>query len=500
MGEDSLRRPLLDQAPQVEKGDLLRHARRLLRRVGDDDAGVVPAQFVDQLRDDRGGDGIQRRARLVHEDHLRSHGDGARDAEPLLLAAGQAGRGRMEAVLDLLEKAGALEGGHHDLLQLALVARKAVDLRPIGHVLEDRLGKGVGLLEDHPDPRAQLHDVETGVIEVLPIQSDLANHPRAFDRVVHAVEAAQESGLATAGRPDQRAYRTLGNVDRDAVDRQLVAVEDADVSRGKARRPCLRVEGPHGLVARHLQRGGHRLRRGGEGSPEEADHERRSSFCRRRTAMAFMVIVVLLAVPIGVASAIYLEEFAPKNRLTDLIEVNINNLAAVPSIVFGLFGAAVFIKYSGLPISAPIVGGLVLTLMTLPTIIIATRSSLRAVPPSLRQAALGLGASRTQMVFHHVLPITLPGILTATIIGVAQALGETAPLLLIGMNAFVASIPATPFDQSSALPAQIYLWQGNENRNFFEARTSAAIMVLLALMITMNAVAVLLRQRLERRR
>jgi len=215
-------------------------------------------------------------------------------------------------------------------------------------------------------------------------------------------------------------------------------------------------------------------------------------------SLYMMVIVVLLAVPIGVASAIYLEEFAPKNRLTDLIEVNINNLAAVPSIVFGLFGAAVFIKYSGLPISAPIVGGLVLTLMTLPTIIIATRSSLRAVPPSLRQAALGLGASRTQMVFHHVLPITLPGILTATIIGVAQALGETAPLLLIGMNAFVAAIPATPFDQSTALPSQIYLWQGNENRNFFAARTSAAIMVLLGLMITMNAIAIFLRSRLER--
>lgn len=217
-------------------------------------------------------------------------------------------------------------------------------------------------------------------------------------------------------------------------------------------------------------------------------------------SLYMMLIVIVLAVPIGVASAIYLEEFAPKNRLTDLIEININNLAAVPSIVFGLLGAAVFIKYFGLPFSAPIVGGLVLTLMTLPTIIIATRSSLRAVPPSLRQAALGLGASRTQMVFHHVLPVTFPGILTATIIGVAQALGEAAPLLLIGMNAFVAAIPATPFDQSSALPAQIYLWQGNENRNFFEARTSAAIMVLLGLMITLNGIAVFLRQRLERRK
>ncbi len=217
-------------------------------------------------------------------------------------------------------------------------------------------------------------------------------------------------------------------------------------------------------------------------------------------SLYMMLVVIVLAVPIGVASAIYLEEFAPKNRLTDLIEVNINNLAAVPSIVFGLLGAAVFINYFRLPLSAPIVGGLVLTLMTLPTIIIATRSALRAVPPSLRQAALGLGASRTQMVFHHVLPVTYPGILTATIIGVAQALGETAPLLLIGMNAFVAAVPGSPFDQSSALPVQIYLWQGNENRNFFEARTSAAIIVLLALMISLNAVAIFLRSRLERRR
>jgi phosphate transport system permease protein len=216
-------------------------------------------------------------------------------------------------------------------------------------------------------------------------------------------------------------------------------------------------------------------------------------------SLYMMLVVIVLAVPIGVMSAIYLEEFAPKNRFTDFIEVNINNLAAVPSIVFGLLGAAVFINYFHLPLSAPLVGGLVLTLMTLPTIIIATRSALRAVPPSLRQAALGLGASKTQTVFHHVLPVTYPGILTATIIGVAQALGETAPLLLIGMNAFVAQVPATPMDQSTALPVQIYLWQGNENRNFFEARTSAAIIVLLGLMLTLNAIAIFLRTRLERR-
>lgn len=212
-----------------------------------------------------------------------------------------------------------------------------------------------------------------------------------------------------------------------------------------------------------------------------------------------MLIVIVLAVPIGVAAAIYLEEFAPKSRLTDLIEVNINNLAAVPSIVFGLLGAAVFVNWAHLPLSAPLVGGLVLTLMTLPTIIIATRGALLGVSPALRQAALGMGASKTQMVFHHVLPVTFPSILTATILGVAHALGETAPLLLIGMKAFVASVPATPLDQATALPVQIYLWQGNENRNFFEPRTAAAIIVLLAVMIILNGAAIYLRSILEKR-
>jgi phosphate transport system permease protein len=231
----------------------------------------------------------------------------------------------------------------------------------------------------------------------------------------------------------------------------------------------------------------------------------RSSLAAAGLAGAFMgslfmmIIVILLAVPIGVASAIYLEEFAPKNWWTDLIEVNINNLAAVPSIVFGLLGAAVFILWFKLPLSAPLVGGLVLTLMTLPTVIIATRSTLKAIPPSIREAGLGVGASKVQVVTDHVLPLALPGILTATILGVAQALGETAPLLLIGMSAFVASVPSSPFDQSTALPVQIYLWQGNELRNFFEARTSAAIIVLLALMLSLNSIAIWLRRRLETR-
>lgn len=219
-------------------------------------------------------------------------------------------------------------------------------------------------------------------------------------------------------------------------------------------------------------------------------------------SLYMMLIVLALALPIGVAASIYLEEFAPKNRLTDLIEVNIANLAAVPSIVFGILGLAIFINFAGLPQSAPIVGGLVLTLMTLPTIIIATRASLKSVPPSIRQAALGIGASKMQSVFHHVLPLAAPGILTGTIIGLAQALGETAPLLLIGMVAFVREFPAGPpqgfFDPASALPVQVYNWTQRSDPAFVE-RASGAIIVLLVFLILMNAIAVLLRRRFERR-
>ncbi len=211
-----------------------------------------------------------------------------------------------------------------------------------------------------------------------------------------------------------------------------------------------------------------------------------------------LVVTLLLSFPIGVATAVYLEEFAPKNRWTDIIEVNINNLAAVPSIVFGLLGLAVFLNFFGLPRSAPMVGGLVLTLMTLPTIIIAGRASLKSVPPSIREAALGVGASKTQMVVHHVLPLAMPGMLTGTIIGMAQALGETAPLLMIGMVAFIVDIPGGLIDPSTVLPVQIFLWADSPERAFLE-RTSAAIMVLLAFLVTMNSVAVFFRKRFERR-
>ncbi|MDY0871746.1 phosphate ABC transporter permease PstA [Dongia rigui] len=211
-----------------------------------------------------------------------------------------------------------------------------------------------------------------------------------------------------------------------------------------------------------------------------------------------MLVTVILALPLGVMSAIYLEEFAPKNRLTEIIEVNINNLAAVPSIVFGLLGLAVLLGVFGLPRSAPLVGGMVLALMTLPTIIIATRAALKAVPPSIREAAYGIGASPLQVVTHHVLPLATPGIMTGAIIGLARALGESAPLLMIGMVAFIVDVPHGPTDPATVLPVQIYLWADSPERAFVE-KTSAGIMVLLAFLISMNAIAIFVRRRFERR-
>jgi phosphate transport system permease protein len=211
-----------------------------------------------------------------------------------------------------------------------------------------------------------------------------------------------------------------------------------------------------------------------------------------------MLVTLVLSFPLAVGAAIYLEEFAPKNRWTQLIEVNINNLAAVPSIVFGLLGLAVFLNFFGLPRSAPLVGGMVLALITLPTIIIASRAALKAVPPSIREAALGVGASQLQTVFHHVVPLALPGMLTGTIIGMAQALGETAPLLMIGMVAFIVDVPSGPLDPATVMPVQIYLWSDAPERAFIE-RASAAIMILLVFLVLMNVFAVILRKRFERK-
>lgn len=211
-----------------------------------------------------------------------------------------------------------------------------------------------------------------------------------------------------------------------------------------------------------------------------------------------LLVTLLLSFPIAVATAIYLEEFAPTNKITDFIEVNINNLAAVPSVIFGLLGLAIFINFFGMPRSVPLVGGFVLTLMTLPTIIISSRAAIKAVPPSIREAALGMGASKVQTVVHHVLPLAMPGMLTGTIIGMAQALGETAPLLMIGMVAFIVDAPSGITDPATVLPVQIFLWSDSPERAFVE-KTSAAIMVLLTFLICMNSIAVWLRKRLERR-
>ncbi len=211
-----------------------------------------------------------------------------------------------------------------------------------------------------------------------------------------------------------------------------------------------------------------------------------------------MLVTMLLAFPVGVLSAVYLEEYAPRNRWTDLIEVSINNLAAVPSIIFGLLGLAVFLNTFNLPRSAPLVGGMTLALMTMPVIVIAGRNAIKAVPPSIRDAALGIGASPIQVVFHHVLPLALPGILTGTIIGMARALGETAPLLMIGMRAFVATPPGGITDPSSVLPVQIFLWSDEISRGFIE-KTSAAIIVLLVFLLAMNGAAIYLRNRFETR-
>ena len=209
-----------------------------------------------------------------------------------------------------------------------------------------------------------------------------------------------------------------------------------------------------------------------------------------------IMVVLILSFPIGIFAAIYLEEFAPRNRVTDFIEININNLAAVPSIVFGLLGLGIILNTFGLPRSTPLVGGIVLSLMTLPTIIIATRASLRAVPPSIREGALAVGATKMQAVMHHVVPVAMPGALTGTIIGLAQALGETAPLLLIGMVAFVVDVPQTPLDASASLPVQVYLWSESAERGYVE-KTSATIMMLLGFLILMNLAAVLIRRKFE---
>ena len=328
-----------------------------------------------------------------------------------------------------------------------------------------------------------------------------------FPEVASRNELRELFALVSPGAAFELRDRVLGNPDLigGTMDLWLVADDDVDMLiKGHIDRSAeesqRRISDPQLAWIEALEADGrierqfnHRFFTAGDSRDPEM------SGIRSAITGSFLMLLVTLALsfPLGVATAIYLEEFAPKNRWTDLIEVNINNLAAVPSIVFGLLGLALFINLFGLPRSAPLVGGLVLTLMTLPVVIIAGRAALMSVPPSIREAALGVGASKMQMILHHVMPLALPGMLTGTIIGMARALGESAPLLMIGMVAFIVDVPESPLDPATALPVQVYLWADSPERAFVE-RTSAAILVLLAFLLAMNAAAILLRKRFER--
>ena len=298
----------------------------------------------------------------------------------------------------------------------------------------------------------------------------------AVDQLTHAIVRNPEmlGGTATLWLPVASNVDVAAKGDGDAKTEQLVGALD---SKHALRR---------GFNAQFLT------------SSDSTDASSVGVWGALKGSFLTILVTMLLAFPVGVLAAIYLEEFAPRNRWTDAIEVSINNLAAVPSIIFGLLGLAVFLNLMNLPRSAPLVGGLTLALMTMPVIVIAGRNAIKSVPPSIRDAALGVGASKMQVTFHHVLPLALPGILTGTIIGLARALGETAPLLMIGMRAFIAAPPGGISDSATVLPVQIFLWSDEVDRAFVE-KTSAAIIVLLLFMLLMNGLAIHLRNRFERR-
>ena len=315
-------------------------------------------------------------------------------------------------------------------------------------------------------------------------------------------EAIQNLGADVAAELDRNAWREVGNL-LIADPARLRTPFEAWLPVSDAMASALRGEGQPALrpLASKLESEGVLARRFDPGFLSRADAtgpQQVGIWGALKGSMLTMIVTLLMAFPIGVLAAIYLEEYAPKNRLTDVIEVSINNLAAVPSIIFGLLGLAVFLTIFPNYRSAPLIGGMTLALMTMPVIVISGRNAIKAVPPSIRDAALAVGASRVQTVFHHVLPLALPGILTGTIIGMARALGETAPLLMIGMRAFVASPPDGFTSPASVLPMQIFLWSDEVNRGFVE-RTSAAIIVLLAFLLVMNGLAIYLRNRFERR-
>ena len=337
--------------------------------------------------------------------------------------------------------------------------------------------------------------VRTALLEQVPDAGDRAGR-RALLEMVSAGAAYELRDMVLAHPEIIGSRRKVGLIAADNVDQFVKGNIPRNVTEDRRKisdRQIVWIDSlrAHGVLVNHFSLDV--LTQSTSRQPEQA-----GMWGALIGSLMTMAVTLILAVPIGVSAAIYLEEFASRNRWTDLIEVNINNLAAVPSIVFGLLGLSMFLNFFGMPRSSALIGGVVLALMTLPTIIIAARAALKAVPPSIREAALGIGASPLQVVLHHVLPLAAPGILTGTILGLARALGETAPLLLIGMVAFVVDVPGSFSDPSTVLPVQIYMWSGAPERGWIE-RTSAAIMLLLAFLIAMNAVAVFLRKKFERR-
>ncbi|OWK32800.1 phosphate ABC transporter permease PstA [Sphingomonas mucosissima] len=348
-------------------------------------------------------------------------------------------------------------------------------------------------------------DFRAAELNVTPEQlrddrADLALAGAGLENVVEGAAASAFPTLGGAGLLSDGAWlrvREAVKADPSLLRRQAViavpVASDVDMAfKGKG---TPESEAVVTALGNKLSRG---LNRDFFGGADSSDPTRVGVWGALKGSLLTMLVTLLIAFPVGVLSALYLEEYAPRNRWTDLIEVSINNLAAVPSIIFGLLGLAVFLNTLGLPRSAPIVGGLTLALMTMPVIVIAGRNAIKAVPPSIRDAALGIGASPVQVVFHHVLPLALPGILTGTIIGMARALGETAPLLMIGMRAFIAAPPDGLTDPATVLPVQIFLWSDEVARGFVE-KTSAAIIVLLVFLLAMNGLAIYLRNRFETR-
>jgi phosphate transport system permease protein len=328
-------------------------------------------------------------------------------------------------------------------------------------------GEGYSLATTMPLEPGAVVRADGGALKIVSIENGAAK--------TEVIEKPQSAGVVVAGKWDTVSFSTT-EADRRSSDREILWLESMK-DQGLVTK---------GFATRFFTSGDSR-------SPEMAG-------IRGALVGSLLVIAVTLSIclPIGVAAAVYLEEFAPKGRLTDLIEVNINNLAAVPSIIFGLLGLAIFLNFFGMPRSAPLVGGLVLALLVLPTIIIAARAAFRSVPPSIKEAALGVGASHQQAVFHHVLPLAVPGILTGTILGIARAFGESAPLLMIGMIAFIVDVPKGFTDAATVMPVQIFLWSDLPEIGF-QSKTAAAIMVLLVVLFCLNAVAIYMRKRFERR-